>query len=112
MHWANRRVVFGLNHRNDEQVLEAIHCATSMRKWRNKNWPRRREEANASAATWKRLPEIFAALSNLYDPIEALIWLTAPQPLLSKAVPMELIKHGQANEVLQLLQEILAGVYT
>jgi len=50
-------------------------------------------------------------LADLYEPDEARLWLFSRQRLLDGAIPAELIQQGKTTEVLQIIKQIVEGVY-
>jgi transcriptional regulator with XRE-family HTH domain len=50
-------------------------------------------------------------LGDLYRPDEARMWLLSRQRLLGDARPVDLIKEGRTDEVLQMLRQLLEGVH-
>jgi hypothetical protein len=50
-------------------------------------------------------------LSDFYSPQEARMWLFARQRLLGGQVPAELIQQGQADRVLQAIEELREGIH-
>jgi transcriptional regulator with XRE-family HTH domain len=66
------------------------------------------------AETEKALVEleyIVDLLADFYRPDEARRWLFAPQKLLSGAVPVDLIRQGQIDDVLKLAGQLRESVY-
>ncbi|MCZ6802430.1 MAG: DUF2384 domain-containing protein [Proteobacteria bacterium] len=57
------------------------------------------------------LDYIIDQLSDLYEPMEARMWLFSRQKLLQGKRPVELIQSGQAKEVIELLEQLNEGVY-
>lgn len=59
-----------------------------------------------------KISNVLMHLRHLYEPAEAMRWLTSPQPLLANRVPadMMLVKGGSL-EVGALIQRILDGAY-
>ena len=54
---------------------------------------------------------IVEQLSDFYSPQEARIWLFSRQKLLDGRIPAELIQAGQADKVIQVIDELREGVY-
>lgn len=50
-------------------------------------------------------------LSELYSPEETRLWLYARHPLLEERTPIELINEGRAEDVLNVIDQLLDGVY-
>jgi uncharacterized protein (DUF2384 family) len=50
-------------------------------------------------------------LADLYQPDEARIWLLSRQRLLNDARPVDLIKAGRTEEVIQMIRQLLEGVH-
>ena len=67
------------------------------------------------ASTEKILLEleyIVDQLSDFYEPNEARLWIFSRQKHLGGASPAELIRNGQIDEVLRLVQQLRDAVYT
>ncbi|MGQ0544869.1 MAG: hypothetical protein ACT4P3_05975 [Betaproteobacteria bacterium] len=54
---------------------------------------------------------IVEQLSELYEPDEARLWLLSPQKLLKGEKPVDLIKNGRYQEVLNVVHQLQEGVY-
>jgi DNA-binding transcriptional regulator YiaG len=66
------------------------------------------------ASTEKILLEleyIVDQLSDFYEPSEARLWIFSRQKHLGGASPAELIRNGQIDEVLRLVQQLRDAVY-
>ncbi len=50
-------------------------------------------------------------LSDLYTPEETRLWLYSKHPMLDGARAMELIRLGQTEKVLEVIEQLDAGVY-
>jgi hypothetical protein len=50
-------------------------------------------------------------LANLYEPDEVRLWLFAPQKLLNGEIPAGLIRQHRTDEVIQIIRQLLEGVY-
>lgn len=57
------------------------------------------------------LEYIVEQLSDLYEPIEARMWLFSRQKLLDGERPVELIQSGQAKVVIEILDQLNEGIY-
>ena len=57
------------------------------------------------------LEYIVDLLSDLYDPLEARVWLFSRQRVMDGARPVELIQTGHADKVIEVLDQMNAGVY-
>jgi uncharacterized protein (DUF2384 family) len=57
------------------------------------------------------LEYIVDQLSDFYEPNEARQWIFAPQKLLSGKSPAELIRSGQIDEVMQIVNQLRDSVY-
>jgi len=54
---------------------------------------------------------IVEQLAEIYEPDEARLWLLSPQKLLKDQKPVELIKEGRYQEVLNIVHQLQEGVY-
>ena len=54
---------------------------------------------------------IVELLADLYEPQDARLWLYSRQKLLGGKVPAELIQHGQAADVISVVDRLREGVY-
>jgi hypothetical protein len=50
-------------------------------------------------------------LAELYEPDEARLWLLSRQKLLNGEVPAELIRQHRTDEVIQVIRQLLEGVF-
>jgi hypothetical protein len=50
-------------------------------------------------------------LADLYEPDEARLWLLSRQKLLNGEVPAELIRQHRTDEVIQVIRQLLEGVF-
>jgi putative toxin-antitoxin system antitoxin component (TIGR02293 family) len=57
------------------------------------------------------LAYIIRRLADFYEPSEARLWLNAKHPLLDNARPIDLIRAGDAEAVLAVIDRLDAGVY-
>lgn len=57
------------------------------------------------------LAYIIRRLADFYEPSEARLWLNAKHPLLHDARPIDLIRRGDSEAVLAVLDRLDAGVY-
>lgn len=57
------------------------------------------------------LDYIVEQLSDLYEPLEARMWLFSRQKLLKGERPVDLIQSGRAMEVITILDQLNTGVY-
>jgi transcriptional regulator with XRE-family HTH domain len=58
-----------------------------------------------------QLEYIAEELSDIYEPVEARLWLFKPQKLLAGDVPAKLLAEGRYKEVLAALNQIRDDVY-
>jgi len=76
-------------------------------RWRQgKAFPQREKEKLLMELEW-----IVEQLSDFYSPQEARLWLFSRQKLLDGRIPAELIQLGQAEDVIQVIEELRDGVY-
>lgn len=61
--------------------------------------------------TLLELEYIIDQLSDFYEPNEARQWIFSPQKHLAGASPAELIRNGQIDEVLRLVNQLRDSVY-
>jgi putative toxin-antitoxin system antitoxin component (TIGR02293 family) len=57
------------------------------------------------------LAYITRRLAEFYEPSEARLWLNAKHPLLENARPIDLIRSGDTEAVLAVIDRLDAGVY-
>jgi uncharacterized protein (DUF2384 family) len=57
------------------------------------------------------LAYIIRRLADFYEPSEARLWLNAKHPLLGNARPIDLIRSGEPEPVLEAIERLDAGVY-
>jgi len=50
-------------------------------------------------------------LADFYEPDETRLWLNAKHPLLNQERPIDLIRAGQTEAVLEIIEQLDAGVY-
>jgi len=50
-------------------------------------------------------------LADFYEPDETRLWLNAKHPLLNQERPIDLIRSGQTEAVLGIVEQLDAGVY-
>jgi putative toxin-antitoxin system antitoxin component (TIGR02293 family) len=57
------------------------------------------------------LAYIIRRLADFYEPSETRLWLNAKHPLLDNARPIDLIRSGDTESVLAVIDRLDAGVY-
>ena len=57
------------------------------------------------------LAYVIRRLADFYEPSEARLWLNSKHPLLDNARPIDLIRVGNAEAVLAVIDRLDAGVY-
>jgi uncharacterized protein (DUF2384 family) len=57
------------------------------------------------------LAYIIRRLADFYEPVETRLWLNARHPLLENARPIDLIRSGNPEPVLAVIDRLDAGVY-
>ncbi len=66
------------------------------------------------ASTERQLLElefIVDKLADIYEPLDARLWLFSRQRLLQERTPVELIQQGQIDDVLAAVNQLLGGVH-
>ena len=58
-----------------------------------------------------QLEWLVSELSELYQPQEAHLWLFSPHKQLQGKRPVDLIEHGGAEKVLQIISQLKDGAY-
>ena len=75
-------------------------------------WNQGRAYPHASTEkTLLELEYIVDQLNDFYDPNEARQWIFSPQKLLKGESPAALIRNGQIDEVLRLVNQLRDGAY-
>ena len=98
----------------DKGALRSVDVANviavqeeTVSRWRQgKAFPQREKEKLLMELGW-----IVEQLSDFYSPQEARLWLFGRQKLLDGRIPAELIQEGQADKVIQVIEELREGVY-
>ena len=57
------------------------------------------------------IEEITGLLKDFYDPSQVHDFYMSPQPLLDNKIPLDLIKNGEGERVVNLAKQIADGIF-